>query len=54
MANNTEKSTDADVLARSPGPSYQDLLDKEVNPVPDSLRDNTSGKLQQYLRNEKR
>ncbi len=27
---------------RSPGPSYQDLLDKEVNPVPDSLRDNTN------------
>jgi phenylpropionate dioxygenase-like ring-hydroxylating dioxygenase large terminal subunit len=42
MANNTEKSTDADVLARSPGPSYQDLLDKEVNPVPDSLRENTN------------
>jgi phenylpropionate dioxygenase-like ring-hydroxylating dioxygenase large terminal subunit len=27
---------------RSPGPSYQDLLDKETNPVPDSLRDNTN------------
>ena len=28
--------------ARSPGRSYQDLLDEEVNPVPDSLRDNTN------------
>ena len=28
--------------ARSPGPSYQDLLDQEVNPVPDCLRDNTN------------
>jgi len=28
--------------ARSPGESYQDLLDKESNPVPDSLRDNTN------------
>lgn len=31
-----------DILARSPGQSYQDLLDKETNPVPDSLRDNTN------------
>jgi hypothetical protein len=28
--------------ARSPGPSYQDLLDLESNPVPDSLRENTN------------
>ena len=33
---------DTDILARSPGRSYQDLLDDEVNPVPDSLRDNTN------------
>lgn len=26
---------------RSPGPSYQDLLDKETNPVPDCLREDT-------------
>jgi len=36
--NSKEKITGA----RSPGPSYQDLLDKEVNPVPDSLRENTN------------
>ena len=29
-------------LARSPGPSYQDLLDRESNQVPDSLRENTN------------
>ena len=28
--------------ARSPGRSYQDLLDEEVNPVPDCLRENTN------------
>jgi len=28
--------------ARSPGRSYQDLLDDEVNPVPDCLRENTN------------
>jgi phenylpropionate dioxygenase-like ring-hydroxylating dioxygenase large terminal subunit len=28
--------------ARSPGSSYQDLLDKETNPVPDCLRENTN------------
>jgi len=33
---------DTDILARSPGRSYQDLLDDEVNPVPDSLRENTN------------
>ena len=31
-----------DILARSPGRSYQELLDTEVNPVPDSLRENTN------------
>ncbi|GMG88380.1 aromatic ring-hydroxylating oxygenase subunit alpha [Biformimicrobium ophioploci] len=30
------------IAARSPGTSYQELLDKEVNPVPDCLRDNTN------------
>ena len=33
---------DTDILARSPGRSYQDLLDDEVNPVPDCLRENTN------------
>jgi phenylpropionate dioxygenase-like ring-hydroxylating dioxygenase large terminal subunit len=27
---------------RSPGKSYQDLLDEEINPVPDCLRENTN------------
>jgi len=30
-----------DILARSPGLSYQDLPDREINPVADSQRDNT-------------
>lgn len=30
-----------DLIARSPGRSYQQLLDTEVNPVPDCLRDDT-------------
>lgn len=34
--------TDDQIAARSPGPSYQDLLDKEENPVPDCLRDSTN------------
>ena len=42
MTDSTAEIPGADILARSPGPSYQDLLDKEVNPVPDSLRDNTN------------
>ena len=42
MADKTAQKADVDILARSPGPSYQDLLDKEVNPVPDSLRENTN------------
>ncbi|MEH6609567.1 MAG: aromatic ring-hydroxylating dioxygenase subunit alpha [Halioglobus sp.] len=32
----------SDIIARSPGPSYQDLLDEEINPVPDCLRENTN------------
>ena len=35
-------NTSEEVLTRSPGQSYQELLDKETNPVPDSLRDNTN------------
>lgn len=42
MSANTKTEPNEDILARSPGPSYQDLLDSEVNPVPDSLRDNTN------------
>lgn len=42
MANENKTTTEADILARSPGPSYQDLLDKEENPVPDCLRENTN------------
>ena len=41
MTTKTGSSTSEDILARSPGPSYQDLLDREVNPVPDCLRENT-------------
>ena len=33
---------ESDILARSPGRSYQELLDMEVNPVPDCLRENTN------------
>jgi phenylpropionate dioxygenase-like ring-hydroxylating dioxygenase large terminal subunit len=42
MAEKVHKKSEPHILARSPGPSYQELLDKEVNPVPDSLRDNTN------------
>ena len=42
MASKSVKLTEAQIKARSPGPSYQDLLDKEVNPVPASLRENTN------------
>ncbi|MGI9284518.1 MAG: aromatic ring-hydroxylating oxygenase subunit alpha [Pseudomonadales bacterium] len=31
-----------DIIARSPGRSYQELLDTETNPVPDCLRENTN------------
>ena len=33
---------DGQIVARSGGESYQEMLDKEVNPVPDSLRDSTN------------
>jgi phenylpropionate dioxygenase-like ring-hydroxylating dioxygenase large terminal subunit len=49
----------SDVLARSPGQSYQELLDTETNPVPDCLRENTNPDLgtgnlsvQRYLSRE--
>jgi len=42
MTNNNKISSDNSEQPRSPGPSYQDLLDREINPVPDSLRDNTN------------
>jgi len=42
MTDNTAESTGKVFLARSPGPSYQDLLDREVNPVPACLRENTN------------
>ena len=42
MATKVKTQAEQTELPRSPGPSYQDLLDKEVNPVPDSLRDNTN------------
>jgi phenylpropionate dioxygenase-like ring-hydroxylating dioxygenase large terminal subunit len=38
----TTAKPDTSCAARSPGRSYQDLLDDEVNPVPDSLRENTN------------
>ena len=40
-----DATPDADTIARSPGPSYQDLLDEEINPVPDCLRENTNSYL---------
>jgi phenylpropionate dioxygenase-like ring-hydroxylating dioxygenase large terminal subunit len=39
---NSESPRDEDILARSPGKSYQELLDEETNPVPDCLRENTN------------
>ncbi len=41
MNNKSASINKDDVLARSPGPSYQELLDTEVNPVPDCLREDT-------------
>ena len=41
MTANPKKLTAEQIAGRSPGPSYQDLLDKEENPVPDCLRDST-------------
>ena len=39
---NKNTANGGDILARSPGRSYQELLDTEVNPVPDCLRENTN------------
>ncbi|MDG1388910.1 MAG: aromatic ring-hydroxylating dioxygenase subunit alpha [Halioglobus sp.] len=33
---------DGQIVARSGGESYQEMLDKEVNPVPDALRESTN------------
>ncbi|MFK8050109.1 MAG: SRPBCC family protein [Halioglobus sp.] len=42
MSAQTNPNREESILARSPGPSYQDLLDGEANPVPDCLRENTN------------
>ncbi|MEZ5503400.1 MAG: aromatic ring-hydroxylating dioxygenase subunit alpha [Halioglobus sp.] len=42
MAKKARQQTGTGNQARSPGPSYQDLLDREVNPVPACLRENTN------------
>ena len=42
MTDQPTKAAPSTPAARSPGPSYQDLLDTEINPVPDSLRENTN------------
>ena len=42
MGSDEQKNIDPAARPRSPGPSYQDLLDKESNPVPDCLRDSSS------------
>lgn len=42
MNNKAAPLNEEDVLARSPGRSYQELLDTEVNPVPDCLREDTN------------
>ena len=42
MTSQNKHTAPGDILARSPGLSYQDLLDREINPVPDSLRENTN------------
>ena len=42
MNNKTSTSSAPEILARSPGRSYQALLDTEENPVPDCLRENTN------------
>ena len=38
----SKTSNEASVIARSSGESYQQMLDKETNPVPDALRENTN------------
>lgn len=40
--NDSVALTDEQIAARSQGESYQEMLDKEVNPVPDSLRESTN------------
>jgi phenylpropionate dioxygenase-like ring-hydroxylating dioxygenase large terminal subunit len=42
MQVNEKSLSEEQLQARSPGPSYQDLLDREELPVPDSLRENTN------------
>lgn len=42
MAESTNKPVNTGIGPRSPGPSYQQLLDKEKHPVPDCLRENTN------------
>ena len=42
MADYVTEVSEQDILARSKGESYQEMLDKENNPVPDSLRENTN------------
>lgn len=41
MSRNIELD-DGQIVARSGGESYQEMLDKEVNPVPDALRESTN------------
>jgi phenylpropionate dioxygenase-like ring-hydroxylating dioxygenase large terminal subunit len=42
MSTKDKALSEEQILARSPGPSFQDLLDREENPVPDCLRENTN------------
>ena len=42
MSAQTNPNREESILARSPGPSYQDLLDGETNSVPECLRENTN------------
>ena len=42
MADSMNRAAGAGAGARSPGPSYQQLLDTEIHPVPDCLRENTN------------
>ena len=39
--NEKTKHTDGQIIARAPSYSFQDLLDREVAPVPDALREST-------------
>ena len=40
--NNMNDLTEEQLAARSVGESYQEMLDRETNPVPESLRENTN------------